>query len=472
MSGDGTLLNPGTGGDTIYDEVIAALAMKMAISKIRLGAQGVDGGDVSIGNPFPIMFGDSVSMSPFGRTKVSSAISVFNSQQQYGDDAYNWENLVAGGAPASPTFLPNESTIQLTTGTTASGASQIRQSRLYHRYVPAHGTTDAQTFVFDSGASIANNTRRVMFGDQFNACYLECVGTTINIVFRTYVTGSVVETRVAQALWNVDSFGAAGGVLNPSGITVDWTKSQIFLLDLQWLGAGRIRACLDINGVVWPFHEFNNANVRTTAYWTTANLPLRYECFNTGVAGGVATLRQICAAVQSGGGNEVGFGKLYGASTGATPIAISNGQTRPLISLRASTLGPNSVRNTGQITIGTYGVTIAGSNQLFWQLLYNPTAFTGAVFQRYSAITAFGNAPSIADIDVTATGVSGGYVIDSGFLNGSSSFKGSAQVNEGVKALVLAYSGLLDHQDVLTLVVTAPSGATTAFAAMQWTEAW
>jgi hypothetical protein len=45
----------GAGGDTIIDEEIpAGSGLKMAVGKIRLGAYGVDGDDVTLQNPFPV----------------------------------------------------------------------------------------------------------------------------------------------------------------------------------------------------------------------------------------------------------------------------------------------------------------------------------------------------------------------------------------------------------------------------------
>lgn len=49
---DNTTLNPGVGGDIIIDEDIGG--QKMPVSKIRTGAAGVNGGDVTTTNPFPV----------------------------------------------------------------------------------------------------------------------------------------------------------------------------------------------------------------------------------------------------------------------------------------------------------------------------------------------------------------------------------------------------------------------------------
>lgn len=49
---DNTTLNSGSGGDTLATDDIGSY--KIAVSKIHLGADGVDGGAVATGNPFPV----------------------------------------------------------------------------------------------------------------------------------------------------------------------------------------------------------------------------------------------------------------------------------------------------------------------------------------------------------------------------------------------------------------------------------
>jgi hypothetical protein len=57
---NGTTLNAGAGGDTIYDEDLGA-GVKMPAVKLHTGALGVDGGAVTNTNPFPAKFMDPTS---------------------------------------------------------------------------------------------------------------------------------------------------------------------------------------------------------------------------------------------------------------------------------------------------------------------------------------------------------------------------------------------------------------------------
>ncbi len=417
-------------------------------------------GVVIPGATFPIIFADAGAISAFGRVKVSASEVLFSSQQQYGDDTTVWESAFVG--TGANTFLPNESTIQMSTGGTGSTASAIRQTRLFHRYTPGHGIVAFTTFCMDGGATVTNNTRRVGLFDASNGIFLEVAGSTVSFCQRTYAGGSASDAnKVAQASWNVDKFNGTG----PSGITIDWTKAQILVIDLQWLGVGRVRVGFDIAGVFYPAHYFNNANAVSTVYMTTANLPIRFENTNTGTASGTATLRHICTSVTTGGGSEINAGKQYCYNNGPAGLSISSAARKPVISVRAKTTGPNSVRNTGQIYLAEYDIYISGLNAIFWELVLNPT-LTGASY------TALNATNSIADVDSSATAVSGGTVLDSGLISGSASAKASSTNSSTVKQLVLSYSGLLNFQDVMTLVCTAVGGTAVAVCSLKWLEKW
>ena len=455
---DNTVLNPGSGGDTIRNEDLGA--SKMPVSKIHTGAANVDGGPVTTSNPLPVgvSFTDAAAVDAFSRLRVSAGVTLFDSMQQYGDDATVWENVVAGtGAVAN---LLNESTVQMTTGGTANGASVIRQTRQYHRYQPGKSQLVLMTFCMDGGG-VVNNRRRIGYFDANNGFFLELVGTTINLVKRSFVSGVAVDTAIPQASWNIDKLNGTG----PSGITLDITKVQILLLDLQWLGVGRVRIGFDIDGSVYYAHEFLHANLITSVYTTTACLPIRAENTNTGVTGGTVTMRQICAAVISEGGTERGRFRQFSANNGIAGVAVTT--RRPVISIRAKTTGPNAARNTGLIKPGVLDV-FATTNNALYEIVLNATTLTGAAFAAFSATS------SITEVDTAATAIAGGTVLDSGFVTGSvlgTNARGPmAQESDLLQDLFLAYTSLLNVQETLTLVCTSFAATSTINAAWKWQE--
>jgi hypothetical protein len=416
---------------------------------------------INLGLPAPTIFSDSTELSAFGNLLVSQSIELFSSQQQYGDNTTDWETSLAGAGAIS--FLPNESTIQMSPGGTAAGSSATRQTRLYHRYLPGHGTRVRMSFCFDGGVdpiADAGNTRRIGYYDANDGVFLEAASGVVSFVLRSSTSGSPSDAnRVAQADWSIDRFDGQG----PSGITIDWSKAQNLFIDLQWLGVGRVRVGFMIGGTTYLAHVFDGGNVLTGVYMKTANLPNRLETINTGTSSRIFTMKHICTSVMTGGGASPNSGSEYCYNNGGAGTAVGASARIPIVSLRAKTTGPNGVRNTGQISLEQFDVAAVGANAIFWELIFNP-ALTGAAFAALDA------AHSLADVDKTATAVSGGTVLDAGYLAAGAQSKNDTAQIVNIKDLILAYSGLLNNQDIMTIVCTAPAGATSAFANLQWLE--
>lgn len=95
-------------------------------------------------------------------------------------------------------------------------------------------------------------------------------GSTISSVS----ISKVIETKVAQTSWNIDTMNGSG----PSGYSLDLTKTQMLYMDYSWYGAGSIRfGFKDIKGEVVYCHRFVHNNSQTEAYIRSGNLPGRYE---------------------------------------------------------------------------------------------------------------------------------------------------------------------------------------------------
>ncbi len=136
--------------------------------------------------------------------------------------------------------------------------SAIRHSHKYNAYVPGKSQQSLITFVMGSTDNVS-------------------------LLLRTSTSGSVDDTRkIAQADWSIDGMNSSINSNNPSGKTLDLTKSEILEIDFQWLGAGRCRIAIDIDGRLYPVHEFLNANELDVAYMKTPSLPIWYEISNSG----------------------------------------------------------------------------------------------------------------------------------------------------------------------------------------------
>ena len=349
---------------------------------------------------------DSASIDAFARSRVSEPVTLFDSQQQYDTNPLLYVTKTTG--TASETHNPDNSGVDLTTGTTATDAI-IRQTRQYFRYQPGKSQFVLCTFTFNEDND--NVRRRLGYFDGNNGIFLERYNGVTNIVLRSKSSGTVVETRVAQSDWNIDKLDGTGETKR----TLDITKAQIFCLDIEWLGVGRARCGFVIDGLPVYVHEFLHANVGTGAYMTTANLPVRYEIENVdGGTGGDMTM--ICCSVIAEGGFESERGVPHCQSTGTTLKPVATVAAVPLLSIQpAATF--NSIENRSTVVLKQFSG-YAEDNAIALEVLYNPT-LTGAAFSAVSS------ADSTVEFDTAATDVSGGIPIQIEYLPAAS--QGSRQ---------------------------------------------
>ena len=122
---DNTILNLGTGGDTLRTEDVGS-GVKIQVGKTHTGGAGVDGGPVAIGNPFAVMIcsgSDTVGTitSPFwvtGSVGASNALVTLKSGSITG-------LLIGGVAVAGSNPVPVTGSVSLTSGITAQSGSIV-----------------------------------------------------------------------------------------------------------------------------------------------------------------------------------------------------------------------------------------------------------------------------------------------------------------------------------------------------------
>ncbi|MHC4781275.1 MAG: hypothetical protein ACYTFG_22090 [Planctomycetota bacterium] len=248
----------------------------------------------------------------FDRLRVSQPMTLFSSHSVFDKEANLYGEVISGGG----TSVHNaNSYIAMNVSTNGDGV--VRQSYEYIPYQPGKSKLMMFTGVINT-AAVANVTSRIGCFDSSvqktvvsrggNGVFFEMSGTTMSVGLRTADdSGSPGDndTKVTQASWNLDAFDGTG----PSGLTLttsDWETTQLYVIDVQWLGVGRIRYGIYYQGIIRYCHEFLNTG-KTVPFMKLAKLPVRYEIFSTGV-GAAGEMRMICASVM----NEDGGQKLLG----------------------------------------------------------------------------------------------------------------------------------------------------------------
>lgn len=411
-------------------------------------------------------------MNEFGDLNVAQPFTLFESYSEYGKDLEVWSEKFDSNSYGSTTHLPNEASIQmdLTTNSTAFCGRRTRNSPRYQpRKVHECVTT------FNMKGNVVNTTKRVGAFDNKNGYYLELDGSDVYLVERTYISGTAVNTRISQSNWNENTLDGNG----ENGLNLDWTKTQLMKIDLQWLGVGDVRVYFYNNNGGWNLaHTFEHTNLLDTVYITTANLPITYEMFNTGVPASTPSMLQICSSIKSLGGYvEKGYFRACGRNiTNLLTLNISDG-LREVITFRLQ----NGYK-TADFLPALYDVFTDGNDRFEFYVIQNPdfvngtgqdpttagewNAVSNSCVEVYMPLT-------VADSRQITTSVAlsepVGQVKTSGFVTDRLR-QSSASIEMANPPSGWNYDRDDESQDILTIAIRSTTNGNSVGAKMQWRE--
>ncbi len=395
----------------------------------------------------------------FGRVRVSEPYTLFESQHRYKQND-KFDTLVTG--TGNTEYKINESVVNMGVNTD-SGAKVIRESKRVFSYQPGKSFLVMNTFVF---APLKQGLRqRVGYFGNNNGIYLEANGTSVALVKRSFVTGSIVEERVEQADWSYDSFDGTGfskqlgGPEHGSGI--DLNKANIFWLDIEWLGVGDVRTGFAVDGQFCPAHVFHNDNKNPTTYMTTAVLPIRYEIENVSSTSSNSTMKQICSTVISEGGYQ-GRNKARSQTMDLgsfKDLSVAN-TYYPVMSLRLAPSRIDSVvipRNIDLTAVTNI------TSVLHYKVVVNSTLVNS------SFSDCFGNTVQFDVSANTQSNPSTGILIKSGYI--TTSQKGGSLDFGAIEEFEYQIGRTINGtSDVITIYVASETAGTDVGATMEWFE--
>lgn len=355
-------------------------------------------------NQFTVGFAPTQT-DAFGRFRVSNPFTLFDSFHRFADNGKINTYTATGG---TSTYDASAGTVLINvTGTTNSEV--IRESSRVFAYQPGKSLLVLQTYCM--GPAQAGLRIRQGYYDVANGYYIQRLGSQVSLVERSSVTGSLVETVVDQQDWNIDPMDGTG----PSGITLDFTKSQIMWHDVEWLGVGTVRVGFVINGIFYPVHYWNHANIVTTTYITTACLPVRAEIKST-TSGTAATHTIICTSVISEGGYELHGRTVSAGHTLGSPITLPNDQSyKPLMSIRLK-----STRLEGIVLPTNFTIAPKAQANFAYQIMIQATTSGGTW-------TSAGT-NSCVEYNLAPTSLVSGTAADSGFIVASNQSSGATSL--------------------------------------------
>ncbi len=272
------------------------------------------------------------TLDAFGKLRVSMPTTLLDIRfpgQSTGDINFLSNNLQITSASSNYTGTYGNSKLVVN----ASGQGYyISQSRNYCVYQPGKSLLFMASGVLYPGDN--NYTTRIGYFDNTtplssnltvkNGLYFEHSGGNYSV----NIKNNSLRTE-PQSAWNIDKMDGSG----PSGLNLDFTNTQLFVIDMEWLGVGRIRFGFYAYGRIQYCHQFTNINFLTEPYTNSINLPICYSIHNnSGTVTPANTFTQICSTVISEGGYTP-LGRPFSISNGTTAISVSNSEI-PILFLR------------------------------------------------------------------------------------------------------------------------------------------
>jgi len=387
-------------------------------------------------NSQAVYFADSANLDAANRLRTSELTTLLALEHLHDKQPLLVDEVLNGSA----TSTHSTTTSSVLMETSLSGDYAIRQT--WQRYHYQTGKSQYCIWTFTNFESLTNIEKRVgYFSSSTSAPYTadldgfflmsDSTGISINI----YRTGTLVEQKY-QTGFNIDKLDGKG----ISGESVDWSKGQILLVDFLWLGFGRIRWGLDIDGEYVWFHESKIANIEQDVFMSSPNQPVRYEIRQTGA--GEGNFKQVCSSVNSEGAQNL-IGKVLSNNSGVNDIqANTTGNRYAVHGTRLKTTHLDA-----SVDILSYDYISETNDRALWEVWLNPTIGAGTFNysdQTNSAVqTAIGNQTA-----GTPPLVSGGQLLDSGHVSGNS------QINVTIDSSIKIGVGIDGTRDEIVYTVT------------------
>ena len=395
-------------------------------------------------------FGDNAAIDAFGRLRTAVPDTIHNCKQVFDNAPLLYNSATVGGG-VNTYDSSNSCTVMSVTNT---GDAAIRQTRLYANYQPGKSQLALMTFVMPQSSGLVSRVG-LFTGDTTtpyanpHGFYLENNDGNLSFNINNYGGGATSQT-IPQSAWNIDTLNGSG----PSKLTLDVSKTQILVIDFEWLGVGRVRFGFCVNGIIFYAHAFNNANNLTLPYLKNPNNPVRYEIRSIGGAG---TLLQICSTVMAEGGSQEN-GIPFSCNTGvsATPATNFGANVEvPLLNIRLKSNYLGATINLKDLSVMATSTTNSRA-----QVVLNGTVGGTALTWVSIPNSCIEYAVAVANNTIT-----GGTTLFTTYFNKNSNPSGAFE-----QSLFAIGSNIDGTRDVLSLTVNHPTGNEQYYGSLTWLE--
>jgi hypothetical protein len=370
-------------------------------------------GNLLVDEPFPVL------QKEFSYTLNTQVVSTTTTGSGTVTQATSFANIASGAAINSSAQLVSKRTI---------------------RYRPGQGSRTTFGCIFAAGA--AGNTQIAGIGNPTDGLFFGFNGTSFGILHRN----NTVETWIPKTTWNIDKMDGTG----LSGVNLDVTKGNVYLIQFQWHGFGTIRFWIEetTTGRFHEVHRIQYANANTTASMSIPYFTFLAQSVNT--TNNTNQIIKLTAFSSLNEGIARMLGPRFGVDNSKTLSATSN---TAILSIRNRTTF-NSLTNRISIHLRDLSAS-TDTRQAVVSFIRNTTL--GGV----PSWTNVNTSDSVIEFDTAATTATGGVVLFSICLGTSTGTNQQFQI----------YDITLEPGDTITACARIPANSNTVVSvAFNWVE--
>lgn len=206
-----------------------------------------------------------------------------------------------------------------------------------------------------------------------------------------------------QEDWNIDKMDGSNKIdTNPSGMTLDHTKLNVYQINMRWLGAGVISYAMEdqASGTLVYVHKEHYVNQHNTPHTLNPSFKITYAAYNTTSTTNVTVTGASVYGAVEGTIFQNELTRAYGMSKSN----LAQNQCHHLLTIRNSVVtnglaganNGNYVLNTKEAIIKSLSVSIQGQDPARIYLFFEPSSF--------SSTQLFNNIPRCNELQSTVTG--------------------------------------------------------------------
>lgn len=338
--------DPAIGSNIISDDGTTVIAQVSSFNDVYINSNhivGYDnpeyGVDVDATGSLNVRFAEGLpQLDAFGKLRTSGKTIlgdyIFStSVLPQAFSTKNWGRIAPGSDPSVNTIAKidlNRRCLELSTpartSTEIGNNNQVyveHTSNTYHHYFPGSSHLAIMTVALSNSGEAGVMKEWGYFDDdngyffRANGAQSSTPGDNFEMVIRSSADGNLRETRIGRNytktfLWVTDEWveqtstvdGWNGDPLDgqgDSGRTINLVDDTIYWVDIQWLGAGRVRYGTYVQGQRVVIHEHYNDTNGGFPHSQFGSLPLSFRQYNVlnATVSNVSSMRVWCASVAS-----------------------------------------------------------------------------------------------------------------------------------------------------------------------------